>query len=42
MQINEFPSFAKGENAKLLSEPVFVGGFLWRILAMRYLFALFY
>ena len=39
MPINEFTSFVGRENANLLSEPIFIGGFLWRIkTTMRYIF----
>ena len=39
MQIKEFADFARDlKGGKRLSEPVFIGGFFWHIVAIMYFF----
>ena len=36
MQISAFATFSQNANARILSKPVFIRGYSWRILSIRY------
>lgn len=41
MQISAFPTLVRDPDASMVSKPVLIGGHLWRILALRYIFSVY-